>query len=260
MTLQNAFGDLALDATLAATNTKLDSILTELGTKLDGGGTVALDSASLAALESISASVSNWPGDFPDSAVLTKLETIRLLLASGIVVTGDVHVSGTAAAGATVADSPVPVGGVDGSNHVQHLKVAPDGTLYITQSGITDGTQKTQIVSSGGTSAAISSDGSVSVSDQTAKDLVHLLNLIASRLGTNDGLGKMLVNVGNATLAVTQSGTFTVTPANTANTTAWLFNSPAAGFNTGGYGTGLDQHYQSASAYAEAIRNKIQVT
>lgn len=50
-----------------ATQTALAGILTELGTKLDAGGTVALDAATLAALESVTAtvtgsvSVSNFP-------------------------------------------------------------------------------------------------------------------------------------------------------------------------------------------------------
>lgn len=291
MTLQNAFGDLALDATLAATNTKLDSILTELGTKLDGGGTVALDSASLAALESISASVSNWPGDFPDSAVLAKLETIRLLLAAGITVTGpltdtqlratpvvtsiqgsdgsnphtihtdsdgSVIVAGTASAGSPAGDNPIPVAGVDASNHVQYLKVAADGSLYITQSGISDGTQKTQVVGPGGTSATVNADGSLAVTEQTAQDLMHLLGQIASRLGMNDGVGKMLVNIVGQ--AVAQSGTWTVQPGNTANTTAWLMALAATSTTLyGPQGFMLDQHYQSIQAF-DVLRAKITVS
>ncbi len=258
MTLQNAFGDLALDATLAATNTKLDSILTELGTKLDGGGTVALDSTTLAALESISASVSNWPGDFPDSNVLAKLETIRLLLVAGITVTGTVGVEGGAADGATATDNPVQVGGVDGSGNVQYLKVASDGSLYITQSGIADGSQKTQVVGPDGTSAAVSSDGRLAVTDQTISDLVYLLGQIASRLGTNDGVGKMLVNI--AGQAVAQSGTWTVLPGNTANTTAWLMAMAATSTSLyGPQGSMLDQHYQSLQAF-DVLRAKITVS
>lgn len=279
MTLQNVFGALALDATVAATNTKLDSILTELGTKLDAGGTVALDSTTLAALESISASVSNWPGDFPDAAVLAKLETIRLLLASGVVVTGTVTVQGSdgstartihtdadgsvvvagaATVGNPAADNPVPVAGVDGSSNIQYLKVAPDGSLYVTQPGVADGSQKTQIVSAGGTSAAVTSDGSLSVTDETVADIVHLLAMVVNRLGVNDGTGKMLVNIVGQ--AVAQSGTWTVMPGNTANTTAWLTQNPATSTSLFGVqGSGLDQHYQSMSAF-DAIRTKITVS
>lgn len=77
MALENAFGALALDTTLASTNTKLDNILTELNAKLEAGQQVALDSATLAALETIS--LANT--DYPDAAVLAKLEAIRVILA-----------------------------------------------------------------------------------------------------------------------------------------------------------------------------------
>jgi hypothetical protein len=282
MTLQNALGDLALDASVTAIGTTLDSILTELGSKLDGGGTVALDATTLAALETVSASVTNWPGDFPDAEVLAKLETIRLLLAAGIAITGTVTVqgsdgsslhtlhtdsdgsviiAGSAAVGGVVGDNPVPIGGVDASNHVQHLKVAADGSLYVTQPGVNDGTQKTQIVNAAGTVAAVNADGSIAVMDQTVQDLVHLLGVIASRLGTNDGLGKMLVNVGNATLAVTESGTWTVQPGNTPNTSAWLTQNPNVSTTLFGVqGAGLDQHYQSISAFTDAVRSKVTVS
>lgn len=43
--------------------------------------------------------------------------------------------------------------------------------------------------------------------------------------------GAIHVNVQNATLAVTQSGTWTVQPGNTANTTAWLFKLDQTGTN-----------------------------
>lgn len=93
--------------------------------------------------------------------------------------------------------------------------------------------------------------------DATLGDVLRALEVIAKTLGANDN-GKMLVSVAN-TPAMAQSGTWTVTPANTANTTAWLFTNPAAGFNTGGYGTGLDQHYASQQAYG-SIRDRITVT
>ena len=78
-------------------------------------------------------------------------------------------------------------------------------------------------------------------------DVADLLMMILGKLGVNDGLGRMLVNVNNtASVSAAQSGT-------------WTFNGPVAGFNTGGYGTGLDQHYQSIQAY-DAIRSKITVS
>jgi hypothetical protein len=90
MGLENALGELALNETLVACNTKLDLILAELGQKLESGQQVALDAATLAALESISATVSNFPNDYPSSAVLAKLEAIRVLLAAPLAVSGTV--------------------------------------------------------------------------------------------------------------------------------------------------------------------------
>lgn len=55
------FGDLALDATVVASNAVLNAILTELNQKLEQGQEVALDAATLAALESITATVANFP-------------------------------------------------------------------------------------------------------------------------------------------------------------------------------------------------------
>lgn len=51
-------------------------------------GTVALDAPTLAALENITVSVANWPSDYPDAAVLAKLEQVRVLLAAPLAVTG----------------------------------------------------------------------------------------------------------------------------------------------------------------------------
>lgn len=80
--------------------TALNDLLTELQQKLESGGTVALDATTLTALESITASVSNFPIDYPDADVLAKNEQIRALLASidttlsgGVAVTGTVAVS-----------------------------------------------------------------------------------------------------------------------------------------------------------------------
>jgi len=96
--------------------------------------------------------------------------------------------------------------------------------------------------------------------DVTLADVLRTLESIARSLGANDN-GKMLVSLAAApaVVAVSESGTWTVQPGNTPNTTAWLVNGPAAGFNTGGYGSGLDQHYQSIQAF-DAIRTKITVS
>ncbi len=66
----------------AATETTLSSILTELGEKLEPGDSVELGATTLAALETINATVSgtvavsNHPTDFPSSAANTKLDTL----------------------------------------------------------------------------------------------------------------------------------------------------------------------------------------
>ncbi len=97
MALENIFGELALDNTIVITNTKLDSIITALGNlqtelnqKLEAGQQVALDSATLSALETITASVSNFPSDYPDSALLAKVEEVRSLLAGTLTVESSV--------------------------------------------------------------------------------------------------------------------------------------------------------------------------
>lgn len=61
MALENALGELALDASLQA-------ILTELRQKLEAGQAIALDAPTLAALEQITAVISNFPTDYPDAA------------------------------------------------------------------------------------------------------------------------------------------------------------------------------------------------
>lgn len=58
MTARNAFGDLATEAQQQSIVTALGSLLTELQTKFEAGQQVALDAASLTALESINAAVS----------------------------------------------------------------------------------------------------------------------------------------------------------------------------------------------------------
>lgn len=53
--------------------------------------TIGLDAATLAALESIS--VTNFPADYPDAAVLAKIEAVRALLAATLTIAGTVAVS-----------------------------------------------------------------------------------------------------------------------------------------------------------------------
>lgn len=73
-------------------------VANDVGNPLPVDGTVALDSATLAALETIgldtatllaleTISISTFPADYPDAAVLAKVEAVRALLAAPLVVT-----------------------------------------------------------------------------------------------------------------------------------------------------------------------------
>lgn len=56
-------------------------------------GEVSLAQATLDALEQITTTIANWPADFPDAAVLAKLEAVRVLLDGTLDVQGTVAVS-----------------------------------------------------------------------------------------------------------------------------------------------------------------------
>lgn len=71
-----------------ASEETLQNVLTELQSKLDEGGTVALDGATLSALETISATILNQPTDFPDSEAQTTLESIDSHIQETLTVSG----------------------------------------------------------------------------------------------------------------------------------------------------------------------------
>lgn len=104
----------------------LAALLTELGQKLEAGqavelgaatqaalesiqanvtGTVALDAPSLAALENITTTIANLPDDYPDSALLAKVEQVRVLLDAPLQVTGPLTDAELRADDVDVADS-----------------------------------------------------------------------------------------------------------------------------------------------------------
>lgn len=128
MALENALGELALDASVTATNEKLDAVITALGAlqtelnqKLEQGQDVALTSDTLTALHSVNAAISNFPTDFPDATVLAKLEAIRVLLAGTLTVNvglTDTQLRASAVA-ISAASLPLPANaaqdGADGS-------------------------------------------------------------------------------------------------------------------------------------------------
>lgn len=113
-----------------AVTAALASILAKLGA-------VTLDAPTLAALETIS--VSNFPADFPDAAVLAKVEAVRVLLAATLTITGTVAVlnfPATQPVSGPLTDTqlratPVPVSGTvtvtDGSG-----PLTVDGSVAVT--------------------------------------------------------------------------------------------------------------------------------
>lgn len=88
-------------------------------------GTVDLGAVTLAALETIHAVVDNWPTDFPDAAVLAKLEAIRALIDGTL----DVAVTNFPSSTEISNDvgNPVPVTGTVSVNE----PVTVDGTVAV---------------------------------------------------------------------------------------------------------------------------------
>lgn len=76
MTLRNALENLSTEAKQDDLLSSLAALLAELQTKLDAGGVVALDGATLAALEAITSTVANFPADYPDAAVLASVSAL----------------------------------------------------------------------------------------------------------------------------------------------------------------------------------------
>lgn len=72
---------------------------------LQEGGTVSLSTATLAALESITAVIASFPSDYPDAAVLARLEAIRVLLASTLTVIGPLTDAQLRASAVAITDS-----------------------------------------------------------------------------------------------------------------------------------------------------------
>lgn len=130
MTWVNLASDLALDATL-------QEILTELQGKANQTETqpVALSAgdpglAFLAgALEAVTATISNFPVDYPDAAVLAKLEQIRVLIGGVIEVSGPLT-------DAELRASPVDVTGPLTDDELRATPVPVTGA--VTTDGLTD--------------------------------------------------------------------------------------------------------------------------
>lgn len=133
--------------------------------------------------------------DFSPTAPTTSGKVPIFDQPSGTYIPGDPLVQGLVSDGSTTAENPVAIGGYDtagtpGLHRATFINGAPGGTEYgIVTRNIPSGTQ------------AVS--GSVSVSNFPATQAV------------------------SGTVAATQSGTWTVQPGNTANTTAWKVDGSA---------------------------------
>jgi hypothetical protein len=82
--------DIESQADLA--NVKLQQILSELQDKFEAGEAVALDAATITALQAVTATVSNFPTNYPDSAAEDSLDALELLTQD---VLGEVGDNGT---------------------------------------------------------------------------------------------------------------------------------------------------------------------
>lgn len=117
-TISTAIANILTQDTTTAT--KAEAIRALLAATLTVQGTVALDAASLAALESIS--VQNFPGDFPDAALLAKAEAIRALLAGTLGIAGTVAVTNFPATQPVSATSlPLPTGAATAANQATEI-------------------------------------------------------------------------------------------------------------------------------------------
>ena len=99
----------------------LASILSELTAKIEEGGTVSLSAASLSALEQITATVANWPSDYPDAATLAKVEAVRLLLAGTLAV--------------SASSLPLPTGAATESK-LESVRALLAGTLAVSAASL----------------------------------------------------------------------------------------------------------------------------
>jgi hypothetical protein len=158
-------------------------------------------------------------------------------------VPGDPLVQGLYAAGTTVIPNPVVIGGHDysGTPTLRLTKVDSAGNLYAvitfaSAQAVTGPLTDTQLRA---TPVPVSGSGNFAVNiAQYLGATVGAANAIHVQPGTGaswavtnaaltalqfDGSNFLKVILQNSTLAATQSGTWTVQPGNTANTTPWLF-------------------------------------
>lgn len=136
------------------------------------------------------------------------LQNVNLTQVDGAAVpqagSGLVAVSGAVSSGTAILGGPVIVGGTSGGT-AEAIKVEGDGTVVV------DGSGHTQPVS--GTVTANAGTGTFTISGTVTVGNTVNVNFLTSSIG---------VTVNNASIPVTESGTWTVQPGNTPNTTPWL--------------------------------------
>lgn len=141
--------------------------------------------------------------------------------------TGALQVGGAVATNNTVssATNPLLIAGSDygGTPKIQTMKVDSSGNAQVAV------TNTPSVTVSGTVSTAPAANSSVNL-NQVGGSAVATAATGIAKVGLTDGSGTALnstsnalnVNMQNSTVAVTESGTWTVQPGNTANTTPWL--------------------------------------
>src|SRR6185369_7271634 len=204
------------------------------------------------------ASESSTGTAIPSTAVMTGGSDGTNLRAFFVDSSGRQFVVGAAANGAAVAGNPVLIGGSDGTN-ARTIRTANDGTVRVDPTGTTtqpvSGTVTANAGSgtftiSGTVTANIGTSGSLALDATLAKLTIAQSTALGSNTQalvggsvttaapsyTNGNINPLSLTTAGAlridgsgvtqpvsgTVAATQSGTWTVQPGNTANTTPWL--------------------------------------
>ena len=222
MSLQNAFEDLAVESKQDTIITSLGALLTELGTKLDENGTVSLSAATLAALESITVTVSN-PTTNPETglAKTVDVQAVRDRLPAALDADGGVkvHLQNTDEAGLTdvqLRATPVPVSGTVAATLSEPISVDDNGGSITV-----DGTfwQATQPIS-GTVTANLGTIAGVATQTTLAAILIEL----GDKLDENG-----TVSLSAATLAALETITVVVSGSVAVTGTFWQATQPVSG-------------------------------
>jgi len=223
-----------------------------------GTGNFTVVQATASNLRAQLASESSTGAAIPSTAVMTGGSDGTNLRAFFVDSSGRQFVVGAAANGAAVAGNPVLIGGSDGTN-ARTIRTANDGTVRVDPTGTTtqpvSGTVTANAGSgtftiSGTVTANIGTSGSLALDATLAKLTIAQSTALGSNTQalvggsvttaapsyTNGNINPLSLTTAGAlridgsgvtqpvsgTVAATQSGTWTVQPGNTANTTPWL--------------------------------------